>query len=94
MLLVEGGRKGRKGRRSRRGKGKERGNQRERGVNRLHKQEREDMHTCYTLAMTLFYPTLYYMKCVLSYHGVDQAWLLQKNRSTTCLLPSAAPAQN
>ena len=40
------------------------------------------MHTCYTLAMTLFYPTLYYMKCVLSYHGVDQAWLLQKNRST------------
>jgi len=34
------------------------------------------------LAMTLFYPTLYYMKYVLSYHGVDQAWLLQKNRST------------
>ena len=40
------------------------------------------MQTGYMLAMTLFYRTLYYMKYVLPYHGVDQAWLLQKNRST------------
>ena len=56
--MVEGGRKERREGRSRRGK-----------VNRLHQQERENMQTGYTLAMTLFYPTLYYIKYVLSYHG-------------------------
>ena len=38
-------------------------------VFRLHQQERENMQTGYMLAMTLFYPTLYYIKYVLSYHG-------------------------
>jgi len=41
------------------------------------------MQTGYMLAKTLFYPTLYDIKyvCLTMVH-VDQAWLVQKNRST------------
>ena len=62
----------------------------ERGVNRLYQQEREHMQTCYTLAMTLFYPILYYMKYDLSYHGSGCC----RRTGPQCLLLSAAPAQN
>ena len=48
------------------------------------------MQACYTLAMTLFYPILYYMKYVLSYHGSGCC----RRTGLQCLLPSAAPAQN
>ena len=76
---------GRGGGEGRVGEGREkRGEWRERGkhADDTNRREKTCMQTCYMLAMTLFYPTLYYMKYDLSYHGVDQAWLPQKNRST------------